>query len=275
MGFYWQHIPEHLNPIVFTVGFFSVRFYALCWLLGFLSAFSFFVWWTKEKPYFRNFWHQYDFFLQLFFGALVGGRLGFVALYHPEMLRHPWLILWPYDALGQWMGIGGMSFHGGLIGVMIVLLFQSGTVKDFFWQRVDAVALSAPLALFFGRIGNFLNGELAGRVTTVPWGMYFFGQNQELRHPSALYEAFGEGVLLWVFLYLMRRWIVFPGAMSALFLMGYGGIRFVLEYFREPEGGILVLDIWTLGQVYSLPLLVVGSVLMLWFWKKNRATIRV
>lgn len=270
----WQHIPEHLNPIVFTVGFFSVRFYALCWVVGFLSALSFFLWQTKNKQYFRDSGERYDFFLQLFFGALVGGRLGFGVLYYPEMLQSPWLILWPYDALGQWVGIGGMSFHGGLVGVIAVLLLQSRKMKDFFWQRADDIALSAPIALFFGRIGNFFNGELVGRVTAEPWGMYF-AQGQGLRHPSTLYEAFGEGIFLLVFLFVMRRFVSFPGSVSALFLIAYGGIRFILEYFREPEGGILVFGTWTLGQMYSLPLIVVGSVLMLWFWKKNRATLKV
>ena len=273
MAEWWQYIPEHLNPIVFTVGFFSVRFYALCWIVGFLSALSFFLWQTKNKQYFGSLGERYDFFLQLFFGALVGGRLGFVVLYRPEMLLSPWLIFWPYDALGQWVGIGGMSFHGGLVGVIVVLLFQSRRTKDFFWQRTDDIALSAPIALFFGRIGNFFNGELVGRMTTEPWGMYF--QGQELRHPSALYEAFGEGILLFAFLLAMKRFMLFPGSLSALFLMTYGGIRFALEYFREPEGGIFVFGMWTLGQVYSLPLIVLGGVLFLWLRKKNCGTLKV
>lgn len=263
----WQHIPEYLNPIAFTVGFFSVRLYALCWIVGFLSALSFFLWQTKNKQYFGGLGERYDFFLQLFFGALVGGRLGFVVLYHPEMLQSPWLIFWPYDVLGQWVGIGGMSFHGGLVGVMAVLLLQSRKMKDFSWQRADDIALSTPIALFFGRIGNFFNGELVGRVTMEPWGMYFI-QGKGLRHPSTLYEAFGEGIFLFIFLLVMKRFVLFPGSVSALFLIAYGGIRFILEYFREPEGSMLVFGTWTLGQTYSSVMIMVGVILFWWLRKK-------
>lgn len=273
MFLWWQHIPEYINPIVFTVGFFSLRWYAVCFLLGFLGAFLFFAWYNRKDEKHGTLEDRYDFFLILFAGALIGGRLGYALLYQPDIfLDHPALLFWPYHN-GQWIGIGGMSFHGGLIGVIIALFFYARRIQKNFFSLVDDVVLSVPIALFFGRIGNFLNGELYGRVTEKSWGMYF-AHSEVLRHPSALYEAFGEGLFLLGGLFLLSRWVKFPGALGAAFLVFYGGIRFILEFFRKPDEGVFfVTEILTLGQWYSLSVIIVGVFLFVWLRKKNRDTL--
>ncbi len=271
--FNWQHISEYINPIAFTVGFFSLRWYALCFILGFLGAFLFFGWYTRKSQEYGTLEDRYDLFLILFAGALLGGRLGYVLLYQPSIFwDHPSLLFWPYQN-GQWVGISGMSFHGGLIGVIAALFFYAKRMQKDFFSLVDHVALSVPIALFFGRIGNFLNGELYGRMTDISWGMYF-ASSEVLRHPSALYEALGEGLLLFMSLLFLHRFARFPGALGAAFLIFYGMIRFVLEYFREPDKEVFfVAETWTLGQWYSLPMILTGVLLFMWLRKKNRDTL--
>lgn len=273
---WWQHIPEHINPIAFTVGFFSAHWYALCLLLGFLGAAGFFLWSTRAVQEQKK-WDAYDLLLALAFGALLGGRIGFVLLYRPDVfLDDPLRIVSPYDfASGQWTGISGMSFHGGLIGATLALFLCARRRRTSFFQVADVIALAVPIALFFGRIGNFLNQELYGRLTERAWGMYFpVAPAGALRHPSALYEALGEGVVLFCLLWWAKRRIRFSGGVSALFILGYGIIRFALEYFREPDAGAPIF--WgtlTLGQVYSIPLVVIGAALFLWLREKSRGTL--
>lgn len=274
---WWQHIPEYINPIAFTVGFLSIRFYALWFLAGFLGAFLFFLWKNRTNKEGGNLSDHYDLFLTLFLGALLGGRLGFMLLYRPDILLvNPLSIIFPYDfSTGMWTGISGMSFHGGLLGVVAALYFFTKQRDIHFFMIADRVSLAVPIALFFGRMGNFFNQELFGRVTSMPWGMYFPEASLDvLRHPSALYEAFGEGVILFVFLWWLAPRIRFSGGISAALLMGYGLIRFVLEFFREPDFGAPLLGgVFTLGQSYSFLMIVFGVVFFLWLRKKNRDTL--
>ena len=275
---WWQHLPEHIDPIL-LIGFFSLRWYALAWLFGFAGALGFALWLARREKSFLTRETLLDLYLSLFLGVLLGGRLGYVVLYHLDFFwSAPGRIFWPYDSVGLYTGIAGMSFHGGLIGGLVALLIFVRIRKLRFFGAADLVTLSAPLAIFFGRIGNFLNLELPGRITTEPWGMVFpalqpFGG---LRHPSTLYEAIGEGLLLFIFLLVARRRLSSPGLLSALFLIGYGVIRFFLEYVREPDlGASLFFDILTHGQVYSLPLIVMGVWLFAWLHRHNRATMTV
>ncbi len=278
MSFFWQHIPEYLDPIAFTVGFFSVRFYALFWLLGFFGAFGLFLWRMRQERYPGNVALWYDLFLALFLGAFLGGHLGYFLLYQPSVLwRFPEQVFWPVDlSTGAWIGLSGMSFHGGLMGALIILLVFVRKKKLLFWDIADRLVVALPIALFFGRIGNFLNQELYGRVTERPWGMFFVEAAPlgVLRHPSALYEAFGEGILLFLFLLFFTKRL-FRGGSSALFLIGYGSIRFFLEFFREPDMGASVWwGIWTSGQLYSGAMIAVGVVLFLWLRQKNHDILR-
>lgn len=272
---WWQHIPEHINPIVFTVGFFSVYWYALFFLMGFLGVFLVMQWLVKKEHADLEHADVYDLCLDLFLGALIGGRLGFVLLYRPDIfLGDPLRIIWPYESqTGIWTGLSGMSFHGGLIGVAIALvLFVRRNRRDF-WKIADLVALAVPIAFFFGRIGNFFNQELYGRATTQPWGMYF--GDTTLRHPSALYEAVLEGIVLFLVLWLSRRWGLFRGGLITLLLIFYGGLRFAVEFVREPDLGVsMVAGIFTRGQVLSGIMMFSGILLFLWLQKKNRDTLK-
>lgn len=272
---WWQHLPAHIDPIVFTVGFFSLRWYALSWLAGLSLSFLFAKRWLKEQEITLKEEELFDLFLVLFLGAIVGGHLGYAFLYRPELLfLNPLGFFWPYDhEQGVWTGIAGMSFHGGVIGVVVALFLFAKRYQQDFFRLADLAALSAPIALFFGRVGNFLNQELPGRVTEVSWGMYFPGvfPPETLRHPSTLYEAFGEGLILFFTLLLFRRYFRIPGQLSGFFLMSYGLIRFSLEYFREPDPGVaLLFSELTRGQVLSLFLIVSGALYSLWLVRKNR-----
>lgn len=265
---WWQHLPEYIDPIAFQVGFFSIRWYALCWLAGFISA----LWYTlffQGSNHLMERSEIVDIYLILFFGALFGGHVGFLLLYQP-LLSSEQLVLFfsPLDASGNWVGVSGMSFHGGLIGALAALGYFSWSRRANFLVLADSIALAAPLALFFGRIGNFLNGELPGRITTLPWGMYF-PFDVILRHPSTLYEALLEGMVLFCLLFLAKKRLK-NGQLSALFLVLYGVLRCLVEFFREPDPGIaLLFSLFTRGQVLSLLMVFSGGLLFLWLRKKN------
>ena len=202
-------------------------------------------------------------------GVLVGGRLGYVFVYNPTYYSHH-----PIEIFSVWQG--GMSFHGGLLGVISALalfcifrknlFFEISFMRRFF-SLTDFVAPLVPPGLFFGRIGNFINGELAGRITSldkVPWAMIFPDSGTlDFRHPSQLYQACGEGIVLFVILYVADKKKKGLGFTSAIFLIFYGIIRFITEFFREPDPfiGLLILN-FSMGQLLSIPLICLGIVLL-------------
>ncbi len=262
----WQQIPSHLDPIAFAVGSFSIRWYAIFFMGGFIAAASFCLGcFRKEAAGFHSQEELIDTLLTLFLGALIGGRLGYVFLYNPAFfLESPLRIIWPYDAPVGWLGLSGMSFHGGLIGAAIAFVWIVKRRGLPFWQTADFFALAAPIALFFGRLGNFFNLELYGRVTEQPWGMVFpyIWPIGALRHPSALYEAALEGALLFMILFAYQRTSRFPGALFSVFLIVYACLRFVAEYFREPDLQIgLLSGGFSLGQWLSIAMLLLGMTL--------------
>ncbi len=276
----WQYIPESINPIAFSVGFFSVRWYAFFFLCGFLAAMLFILELRKKEDIYWSKENIYDMFFTLFLGVYVGARLGYVFFYNMDVfVRDPLRIILPYDFhLGVWVGISGMSFHGGLIGAALGLYWFARTRKMSFWWLADRVSLATPIALLFGRLGNFFNMELYGRVTDKPWGMYFSGTLPlgVLRHPAPLYAAFLEGATLFVLLlYIRFRYKkLFPGALAALFLMGYATLRCIGEYFREPDPQIgFLFGGLTLGQVFSMGMFVIGISVFSWLKWKNHVTI--
>ena len=198
---------------------------------------------------------------------LLGARIFSTLVYDTSGLyrQKPWLIFWPFNEAGQFTGLAGMSFHGGVIGGLLGMVIWCLTHKRPLWKWVDAMAVAIPLGYTFGRLGNFLNGELYGRITTMPWGMIFPGaqrfsvsipwvkdfveqagltiaENARLinlpRHPSQLYEAFFEGIVLFVIMWFLRKKKPFDGFMAGMFLIGYGTFRFIIEYFREPDAEI-------------------------------------
>lgn len=274
--FDWQHIPLYIHPIAFSVGFFSIYWYALFLLTGFFLSFSFLMWWSKKTNFPPE--DLWDIATSVFLGALIGGRLGYALFYNLEyFLEKPLALFIPYDFTAHvWTGISGMSFHGGFIGVILALLWWTRKRKQSFWKIADMMALAVPITLFFGRLGNFFTGELYGRLTERPWGMFFQGAfpSNALRHPSELYEAFLEGILLFLILIFASRKVSFPGMLSGLFIIGYATLRFFVEYFRAPDEHIgFIFGYFTLGQLLSLYMFFGGVVLFLWLKRRNYAKI--
>ena len=248
-----------LDPVALSLGPLDIRWYSLAYIVG-----IFFGWWLLTRllrepgaPMAKR--HADDLVFWITLGVILGGRIGYVLFYKPDLL------LRPLEVLQLWEG--GMSFHGGLIGVVLALtwLCRSNGLN---WLRVhDYVAVCVPPAIFLVRMANFVNGELWGRVTDVPWAIIFPRAGPEPRHPSQLYEAAGEGLILFAVL-----WFLFwktdaryqPGKLVGVFALGYGLVRFSLERVRNPDAGLENLS-WglTMGQTLSLPLILVGLYLIM------------
>jgi phosphatidylglycerol:prolipoprotein diacylglycerol transferase len=257
-------VHPNIDPIAFNIGpLFGigplpVRWYGLMYLTGFLAA-----WWLGMRriskglaPVTRQ---QFDDMLFLaVIGVILGGRLGYILFYKPaEYLAHPLKIFAVWE--------GGMSFHGGLLGVMLAMAFVARRNNIGYLRLMDFVAPLCPLGLAAGRMGNFINGELWGRVTDVPWGMVFRGAGDAPRHPSQLYEFALEGVALFVLLWWFSSKPRPVGQVSGLFLLGYGAFRFIAEFGREPDSflGFLALGM-TMGQWLCLPMIAGGIWLLAW-----------
>jgi phosphatidylglycerol:prolipoprotein diacylglycerol transferase len=212
-----------------------------------------------------------SYFLWVEIGVILGARIGYILFYDPNVmyyLTHPWQMFNPFVD-GTFVGIRGMSYHGALIGFLLATWGFSKHHKKNPWTYLDLVALSVPLAYVFGRIGNFLNQELIGRATEVPWGIYAVGV---FRHPSQLYEAFLEGIVVFVILYMYRHKKRFEGELIALYGGLYSLARFVAEFWREPDYQLgFVLGEWmSMGQLLSLAMLIVSAILYGVLAKKAR-----
>lgn len=252
----------NIDPVAFSLGPVRVHWYGLMYLLGFILAWALAHW--RVKRYKLN-WTSEQIGDLIFFSALgviIGGRLGYMLFYKAdELLHQPWSVFRLWE--------GGMSFHGGLLGVIVALWFFSYKVKKSFWEVGDFIAPLVPLGLAAGRAGNFINGELWGRVTDVPWAMIFPQVDMQLRHPSQLYELGLEGIALFVLLWWYASKPRPAGCVSAVFLMGYAVCRLFVECFREPDVqlGFIAFDWLTMGQLLSVPMLVFGF--LLWWIKRN------
>lgn len=255
----------HFDPVLVSLGPLSIRWYGLMYLFGFLFA----TWLANrrtEKP--GSDWTSEqvsDLLFVGFIGVVVGGRIGYVLFYGFE-----YFLADPLYLFKVWTG--GMSFHGGLLGVMCAMLWYGKRHHRTFLAIADFVAPLVPFGLGLGRLGNFINGELWGRVTDVPWAMIF--PNPEAgglpRHPSQLYEFALEGVILFILLNFFIRKPRPTGSVSGLFLIGYGCSRVIVEYFREPDIQLgLFAGFISMGQILSLPMIIGGLVLMVWAYKQN------
>jgi phosphatidylglycerol:prolipoprotein diacylglycerol transferase len=196
--------------------------------------------------------------------VILGGRLGYVLFYNlGYYLQHPLEAILPFEFAGgiRYVGISGMSYHGGVLAVLAASILFCRRRKILFWQFADLICPAIPLGYTFGRIGNFINGELYGRTTDAPWGMVFpLDPQRLLRHPSQLYEAFFEGIVLFALLWLFRRRRPFDGALFALYLIGYGAVRFVIEFFREPDAQLgFVMGPLSMGQLLCLVMIAAGA----------------
>jgi phosphatidylglycerol:prolipoprotein diacylglycerol transferase len=213
-----------------------------------------------------------DYFVWAILGLLIGARLGYVLFYNfAYYIEHPLEVIFPFDLSNgfKYVGISGMSYHGGAVGVFVASVVFCRKHDIHFWRFADLFSAAIPLGYTFGRIGNFINGELFGRITAVPWGMYFpLDPSQELHHPSQLYEAFFEGIFLFVLLWSIRKKQYFDGFLLSLYLVGYGTVRFFIEFVREPDPQIgLLMGVLTMGQMLCIIMIFMG--LSLFFIKRR------
>ncbi len=265
----WQHLPSHISPTLFSIGSFQLRYYSLMYLVAFAVVYFLFVYRIKRKEISLKAEIFQDYLIWAMVGLIVGARLGYALFYNfSYYLSHPLEIILPFDFSNgvRFVGLSGMSYHGGLIGIVLVTVYFCRKHKINLWQFGDWLCAAVPLGYMFGRFGNFINGELWGRVTTVPWGMYFpLDASQSLRHPSQLYEALFEGLFLFTVLWMIRKRSPFTGFIVGLYIFGYGLVRFIIEFFREPDAQLgFVLGFNTMGQVLCTLMMLVGIAVILW-----------
>lgn len=256
-----------IDPIALSLGPLHIRWYGLAYLTGFLGGWYYSGWLAGLDRGRRPNREDIDNLLPLLvLGVILGGRIGYILFYNLAAF-----IDRPLDMFKIWEG--GMSFHGGLLGVVAVILAYAWRHKISALAIGDLISTAAPIGLFFGRLANFINGELYGRVTTVSWAMIFPRGGDIPRHPSQLYEAALEGVLLFIILFLLARRPKIRhthGLLFGSFLIGYGFCRVVVEHFRDPDPQIgLILQYFSMGQLLSMPMMAAGA-LIIWHAQKNR-----
>ncbi len=270
----WQHLPEHIKPYIFQIGGFQLRYYGLMYIVAFAIVYLLSLYRLKKEPYDYPGEVVENYFVWAILGLMLGARFGYVLFYNLSYyLSHPLEIILPFSLSGgfHFTGLAGMSYHGGLIGVITATYLFCRKYSINFWEYADFLAPSIPLGYTFGRIGNFINGELYGRATTKAWGMYFpLDMTRQLRHPSQLYEAFFEGIFLFVILWNIRKQRPFDGFYLSLYLIGYGLARLLIETVREPDSHIGVFfNLVTMGQILCLCMILAG--LVLFFVRKSMA----
>ena len=272
-------IHPQIDPVALQLGPLAIHWYGLTYL----AAFGLFLWLANARLKHQPFasvqtpqpWTHRDVEDILFLGVMgvvLGGRIGYCLFYKPGYyLSHP------LEIFAVWQG--GMSFHGGLLGVMAAMVWYSNSRQRPFFEVMDFVAPCVPTGLAAGRVGNFINGELWGRVAdpSLPWGMVFRGAGDAPRHPSQVYQFLLEGLLLFVLLWLYARKPRARGQVSAMFLVGYGVFRFIAEFFREPDAHLGLLSMgMSIGQWLCVPMIVGGLLMWWWFGRQdNDATASV
>ncbi|PSB86787.1 prolipoprotein diacylglyceryl transferase [Photobacterium damselae subsp. damselae] len=252
-----------IDPVLVQIGPLAIRWYGLMYLIGFAFA----MWlanrradqpgsgWTKDQVS--------DLLFAGSLGVVIGGRIGYVLFYNFDLF-----LANPLYLFKVWTG--GMSFHGGLLGVITAMFWYGHKNGRTFFSIADFIAPLVPFGLGMGRLGNFINGELWGRVTDVPWAMIFPTGGPLPRHPSQLYEFLLEGVVLFIILNLFIRKPRPTGAVSGLFLLCYGSFRFFVEFFRQPDAQLGFFDGWlTMGQILSTPMILLGAAILIWAYKKK------
>jgi len=260
----WQNLPGQMNPNFLEFGVFQVRYYSLMYLVAFALTYFLVMYRIRNEKYDYTAETIQDLMIWLIIGLILGGRLGYVLFYNFDYyLQRPWEILLPFDFSNgiRFVGISGMSFHGGAIGaILAATLFCRGRQINF-WRMADLFCPAIPLGYTFGRIGNFINGELYGRATTVPWGMVFpHDPERLLRHPSQLYEAFLEGIFLFIVLWVARKKSPFDGFLLALYFVGYGLVRFFIEFYRQPDVQLAYFfGFLTMGQILCFIMIACGA----------------
>jgi len=244
--------PE-IDPVIFRIGPLAVRWYGLMYLLGFAGSYLLVRFKLNKERGILGAKQLEDLYFIMILGLVVGARVGYMVFYNTaELMRNPLSLFLVWQ--------GGMSFHGGLIGVITAAAWFSRKQGVSFLDLTDMVVVTAPIGLALGRLGNFINGELWGRPTTVPWAVVFPNAGLHGRHPSQLYELGLEGILLFVLLWTLRKRFARTGQMSALFLMLYGLFRSMAEFFREPDAQLgFLFGLVTMGQLLSCIMVGAGA----------------
>lgn len=272
--YFWQHIPENLKPYIVRIGEFEIRYYGLMYIVAFSVVYFLSLYRLKKESFGYSRITLENYFVWAILGLMLGARFGYVFFYNFNYyLAHPLEIILPFSFSNgfHFTGLAGMSYHGGLIGVLLATGIFCYKNKINYLGFADFLVPSIPLGYTFGRLGNFINGELYGRITNVPWGMYFpMDASGQLRHPSQLYEAFFEGVFLFAILWGIRKMKTFNGFFLSLYIIGYGTVRLIIEFVREPDSHIGVFFSYiTMGQILSLIMIITGIILFFVLRGKN------
>ncbi len=254
----------NIKPYLIKIGPVEVRWYGLMYLFGFLSSYLLVRYRIKKERLDVPVQIIEDIYFYLILALIIGARLGYVIFYNLSYyLKHP------LEILAVWHG--GMSFHGGLIGTILVGYWFIKKKNLDFWFYADLLIPTAPIGLFLGRLGNFINGELFGRVSSVPWAMVFPAGGPHPRHPSQLYEALFEGIVLFILLWTLRTRVKTKGALTALFLILYGIFRFFIEFFREPDPQLgFVIGPFTMGQILCTAMVLTGTLILIYRRNKEK-----
>jgi phosphatidylglycerol:prolipoprotein diacylglycerol transferase len=269
---YWQHIYSTFEPVAFHIGSIGVHWYGIMYALALLTAIYMGHYIIKKDnyPISSETLDNYIWWAEI--GVILGARLGYILFYDTHTLWyliHPWQIFNPFMD-GHFVGISGMSYHGALIGFILSTIIFCKRNKLSFWVLADIASLAVPLGYIFGRIANFLNQALIGRTTDMPWGIYVHGV---LRHPSALYEAFLEGFVVFVILFLYRKKATFDGEIALLYVILYSIMRIISENFRQPDIqlGFLLGTSWlTMGILISLSFIFLATLTYIYKSKNKK-----
>lgn len=260
-----------IDPVLISFGPFAIRWYALAYIVGILLGWKYTasisanqtLWKNDASPVSAN--QLDDFVLWVTLGIVAGGRLGYVLFYNLEVY-----LAAPLEIFKVWQG--GMSFHGGMLGVLLAIILFGHKRSVSVLSLADIVTAAAPIGLFFGRIANFINAELWGRVSDVPWAFVFPGAGPLPRHPSQLYQAALEGLVLFILLRILThnfRALRKPGLVTGVFVGGYGAVRLFVEFFRQPDTHIgFIGPGLTMGMLLSTPMILIGASLAIWAWKR-------
>ena len=245
---------NNFDPVAIEIFSLEIRWYSLAYIMGILIG-----WYLAKKIFVnKNIYSRFDDYITfIIIGLILGGRIGYVLFYNFDFYINN-----PVDIFKVWQG--GMSFHGGVIGIIITSIIFAKKNDDDVFEYLDVVALVSPIGIFFGRIANFINSELYGRETDVVWSVKFIQIDNLDRHPSQIYEAFFEGIILFIILnFLYNKSIFRPGTISSLFLIFYSIFRFTIEFLREPDAhiGLVYLNM-TMGQIISILTIMIGLILI-------------
>jgi phosphatidylglycerol:prolipoprotein diacylglycerol transferase len=266
---WWQHLPQHISPVIFQIGSFKLQYYGLMYLVAFGITYALVLYRLRHEERFAVSSEQVnDLTTVIILGLMIGARLGYVVFYNlPYFLRHPLEIVLPFEFSDgiTFTGISGMSYHGGVLGILVAAWLYTRRNGIALRDMADLYVPCIPLGYTFGRIGNFINGELFGRATTAPIGMFFpLAPDKVLRHPSQLYEAFFEGIFLFAVMWSIRKVRAPRGAMLGFYLIGYGLVRFFIEFYREPDAHIgFVVSVLSMGQLLCAGMIAAGLLLVL------------